>query len=238
MKAKLHHLIKSEGLTASRFAEMLEIQPAGVSHILAGRNKPSFDLLQKILRRFPKINPDWLLLDSEQMYRDGWNEAGEAMASLGANGSTFGNGSGAPFGSGDHFGSGVAGGSGDLFGAGVNEAGRSGAGGALGFGGSNFGGQNLDRGSIGSGANDSVGVGSANFGGDGRVSGHGAVGNTNFGVNGGEALGSQNLPFGEGNISGREGYPPHLLNSRAGQPIQKIVIFYADGTFEAYSHGF
>jgi len=69
MKQKLQQLLKSEGLTASRLAEMLEIQPAGVSHLIAGRNKPSFDLLQKILRRFPDINPDWLLLDDEQMYR-------------------------------------------------------------------------------------------------------------------------------------------------------------------------
>ena len=43
--------------------------PSGISHILSGRNKPGFDLLQKILRRFPRINPDWLLLDSPQMYR-------------------------------------------------------------------------------------------------------------------------------------------------------------------------
>ena len=50
-------------------AEMLEIQPSGISHILSGRNKPGFDLLQKILRRFPRVNPDWLLLDSGQMYR-------------------------------------------------------------------------------------------------------------------------------------------------------------------------
>ncbi|MFR6416030.1 MAG: helix-turn-helix domain-containing protein [Alistipes shahii] len=49
---------------------MLGINPAGISHILKDRNKPSFDLLQKILRRFPQINPDWLLLDSTQMYRD------------------------------------------------------------------------------------------------------------------------------------------------------------------------
>lgn len=226
MKAKLQYLIKSEGLTASRFAEMLEIQPAGVSHILAGRNKPSFDLLQKILRRFPKINPDWLLLDSEQMYRDGWNEAGEAVASLGADGSMVGDGAGGnASGSGAHFGAGAAGGSGDLFGAGVKGAGRSGAGGALGFGGSNVGGQNFGRGAMAPGVRGSVGAGGAN-------------GGANFGANGGEALGSQNLPFGEGHISGGEGYPPHLLNSRAGQPIKKIVIFYADGTFEAYSHGF
>lgn len=71
MKEKLQQLMKSEGLTSSRMAEILGIQPSGISHILAGRNKPGFDLLQKILRRFPRVNPDWLLLDSEQMYRTG-----------------------------------------------------------------------------------------------------------------------------------------------------------------------
>ena len=53
-------LMKNEGLKPSQLAEQLEINPAGISHILAGRNKPGFDLLQKILRRFPRINPDWL----------------------------------------------------------------------------------------------------------------------------------------------------------------------------------
>ncbi len=70
MKEKLQALLKSEGLKSSQLAEILEINPAGISHILAGRNRPGFDLLQKILRRFPQINPDWLLLDSEQMYRN------------------------------------------------------------------------------------------------------------------------------------------------------------------------
>lgn len=69
MREKLLDLMKNEGLKPSQLAELLEINPAGVSHILAGRNKPGFDLLQKILRRFPRINPDWLLLDSAQMYR-------------------------------------------------------------------------------------------------------------------------------------------------------------------------
>ena len=69
MREKLLDLMKSEGLKPSQLAEILEINPAGISHILAGRNKPSFELLQKILRRFPRINPDWLLLDSGSMYR-------------------------------------------------------------------------------------------------------------------------------------------------------------------------
>ena len=70
MREKLLILMKNEGLTSSRLAELLGIQPSGISHILGGRNKPSFDFVQKVLRRFPRLNPDWLLLDSEQMYRD------------------------------------------------------------------------------------------------------------------------------------------------------------------------
>ena len=69
MREKLLKLMDSEKLTASCLAELLGIRSSGISHILSERNKPSYDLLQKILRRFPNINPDWLLLDSDQMYR-------------------------------------------------------------------------------------------------------------------------------------------------------------------------
>ena len=78
MREKLLDLMKNEGLKPSQLAEQLEINPAGISHILAGRNKPGFDLLQKILRRFPRINPDWLLLDSDKMYRDEYPAASSA----------------------------------------------------------------------------------------------------------------------------------------------------------------
>lgn len=70
MREKLQKLMHDQGLTSSKLAELLEVQPSGISHLMAGRNKPGFDLLQRILRRFPQINPDWLLLDSDQMYRD------------------------------------------------------------------------------------------------------------------------------------------------------------------------
>lgn len=69
MKAKFEFLLKNKGLNATSLARMLEIQPSGLSHILSGRNKPSFDLVVKILRIFPDINPDWLLLDSDQIFR-------------------------------------------------------------------------------------------------------------------------------------------------------------------------
>jgi plasmid maintenance system antidote protein VapI len=69
MKEKLEFLLKNKGLNATSLARLLDIQPSGLSHILSGRNKPSFDLVVKILKAFPEINPDWLLLDSEVIFR-------------------------------------------------------------------------------------------------------------------------------------------------------------------------
>ena len=69
MREKLLNLMKEENLTSSRLAELLGIQPSGISHILKGRNNPSLDFIQKILRRFPQVNPDWLILGEGEMYR-------------------------------------------------------------------------------------------------------------------------------------------------------------------------
>jgi transcriptional regulator with XRE-family HTH domain len=69
MREKLQLLMNAENLTGSKLAEYLGIQPSSISHILGGRNKPSLDFVQKILQRYPRINPDWLLLDSDEMYR-------------------------------------------------------------------------------------------------------------------------------------------------------------------------
>ena len=71
MKDKLQLLIKSEEkITQSGLAEMLGIQPATITHIINGRNKPSYELLQKILVRFPNVSSDWLMLDRGEMLRD------------------------------------------------------------------------------------------------------------------------------------------------------------------------
>lgn len=57
-------------LKPGQFARMLDINPAIISHILAERNKPGVDLLQRILSNFPQVSPDWLLLDSGEMFRN------------------------------------------------------------------------------------------------------------------------------------------------------------------------
>ncbi len=65
---KLQMLMQNEGISQSRLAEMLEVKPSTLSHILAGRNYPGFDMLQKLRRLFPHINADWLLLDTSEDY--------------------------------------------------------------------------------------------------------------------------------------------------------------------------
>lgn len=68
MDEKLRILMQSENLTASKLSEILEVKPAAISHILSGRNKPSFEMLCKIVNRFPQINPYWLLGDAPEMH--------------------------------------------------------------------------------------------------------------------------------------------------------------------------
>lgn len=82
MREKIEFLLQDKQMSASTMARHLGIQPSGLSHILSGRNKPSFDLVVKILRAFPDVNPDWLLLDSDVIYRS------SGVASVGAAPST------------------------------------------------------------------------------------------------------------------------------------------------------
>lgn len=70
MKEKLEFLLKNKSLTATTFARQLDVQPSSISHIMSGRNKPSYDFVVKILKAFPDINPDWLLLDSDKIFRE------------------------------------------------------------------------------------------------------------------------------------------------------------------------
>ena len=81
MKEKIEFLLQNKGLTSTQLARMLEIQPSGISHLMSGRNKPSFDFVVKILRTFPDVNPDWLLLDDAVAFRDDRLSGGSTLSS-------------------------------------------------------------------------------------------------------------------------------------------------------------
>ena len=65
LNKKIEQIIIDKGLSPSYFADTIGIQRSSISHILSGRNKPSLDIIQRILKIFPDIDRDWLLFDSE-----------------------------------------------------------------------------------------------------------------------------------------------------------------------------
>lgn len=70
MEDRLVQLLKAEGINPTRFAERIGVQRSSMSHIISGRNKPSFDFIVKILDSFPSVNPDWLLRGKGYMYKN------------------------------------------------------------------------------------------------------------------------------------------------------------------------
>ena len=62
IKDRLAHILRAKNLTASQFAELMEIQPSNVSHLMNGRNKPSLDFLMKLKEVFPEYSFDWIIM--------------------------------------------------------------------------------------------------------------------------------------------------------------------------------
>ncbi|MBW6481753.1 MAG: helix-turn-helix domain-containing protein [Vicingaceae bacterium] len=58
---RLQYIMKLNNLSASAFADKIEVQRSSISHILSGRNKPSLEFIQKVLVAFPKVSSEWLL---------------------------------------------------------------------------------------------------------------------------------------------------------------------------------
>jgi len=69
MKDRLLKIIKHYNLTSTRFADEIGVQRSGISHILSGRNQPSYDFIVKLMKQYPEINPDWLIMDKGTMFR-------------------------------------------------------------------------------------------------------------------------------------------------------------------------
>ncbi|MCC7333325.1 MAG: helix-turn-helix transcriptional regulator [Flavobacteriales bacterium] len=58
---RLMYIMKLNNLSPSAFADKINVQRSSVSHLLSGRNKPSLELIQKVIFAFPKVNADWLI---------------------------------------------------------------------------------------------------------------------------------------------------------------------------------
>jgi DNA-binding XRE family transcriptional regulator len=68
MENRIQNIIEKYSLSSNAFAQEIDVNRSTVSHILSGRNKPSIEVLQKILKRFPEVSPNWLLLGQGSIF--------------------------------------------------------------------------------------------------------------------------------------------------------------------------
>lgn len=58
---RLEEILEYYGLSASGFADKINVQRSSLSHLLSGRNKPSLDFILKIIEEFPEVDLYWIL---------------------------------------------------------------------------------------------------------------------------------------------------------------------------------
>ena len=71
MNKRLQQFLAAENVTQARFAETIGVARAGVSHVLSGRNKPSFEFLDSMAHNYPTLSLEWLISGRGKMYKDG-----------------------------------------------------------------------------------------------------------------------------------------------------------------------
>lgn len=61
MVERIREILSRRQLTPTQFADAIGVARPIVSHILSGRNKPSLEVVQKIISAFPDLSLPWLL---------------------------------------------------------------------------------------------------------------------------------------------------------------------------------
>ncbi len=69
MNERLLQFLAAENISQSQFADTLGITRASVSHVLAGRNRPSYDFLESLMIHYPSLNIEWLVQGKGKMYK-------------------------------------------------------------------------------------------------------------------------------------------------------------------------
>lgn len=61
---RIKSILVDKNISPSHFADEIGVQRSSISHILAGRNRPSLDIVQKIIKRYPELGLEWILEDN------------------------------------------------------------------------------------------------------------------------------------------------------------------------------
>jgi transcriptional regulator with XRE-family HTH domain len=67
--SRIKFIIERHNISSGVFADKISISRSRLSHILTGRNNPSLEIITEILRSYPDISPDWLILGQGDMKR-------------------------------------------------------------------------------------------------------------------------------------------------------------------------
>ncbi|MBQ8499358.1 MAG: helix-turn-helix transcriptional regulator [Bacteroidales bacterium] len=70
MNTRLKQFLAAENITQSQFADKLEVVRASVSHVLSGRNNPSYEFIKAIMAKYPALNMEWLMFGKGRMYKE------------------------------------------------------------------------------------------------------------------------------------------------------------------------
>lgn len=70
MNIRLKQFLAAENISQSQFADTIMVVRASVSHVLSGRNKPSYEFIRAIMLSYPHLNMDWLLVGKGKMYKE------------------------------------------------------------------------------------------------------------------------------------------------------------------------
>lgn len=70
MNNRLKQFLAAENITQSQFADKIEVVRASVSHVLSGRNNPSYEFIKAIMANYPTLNIEWLMFGKGKMYKE------------------------------------------------------------------------------------------------------------------------------------------------------------------------
>lgn len=70
MNTRLQQFLAAENISQSQFADAIKVVRASVSHVLSGRNNPSYEFMRAIMLSYPHLNMEWLMLGKGKMYKD------------------------------------------------------------------------------------------------------------------------------------------------------------------------
>jgi transcriptional regulator with XRE-family HTH domain len=68
-RERIEKLMKSMNLSARQFASEIHVQPGTISNMMGGRNNPSYEVIKRIMERYPTLNPEWLIAGRGEMWR-------------------------------------------------------------------------------------------------------------------------------------------------------------------------